>query len=543
MDTNHQKLFKVNTNNCKINTYSLVVLFAAMAFMFTACIKDKEAEGGAPDRLFRPTIKGSLKADGNYINATWEKIADAVTYTVQLSRDTFKTIDRTVTLDTTSVLFNNLMWDKLYQLQVRANAADSTKSSKFGSLGVIKTAKFPSILKPFTNATDEAILVSWTTSGAPVTSIKVLKMDSTLVKDVALTPTDVAAEYKVIAGLASSTSFIVELFSGTALRGYDTYTTKAPEAGIVIDLRNITGRPSVLSDTIPIIPSGSTVLLKRGDTYNISSAISLSKSIVIKSGNDVLISSPANIYFTSNFNFAAGAVIDSIVFNDLHMYSDNYGSRYVFNTTSNATVGKMKFLNSKMEIFRGITRLQSGTATVSNYIVDNCVIDSIAGYGIITVDNTTVKADNISVTNSTIYKAEKFITSSKQTAGSSSVIVSNCTFNETIIGSNILIDYGSFNVTSGITVSNCIFGIVKGGGTTQRDVKTGTTTPINATNNYRTSDYVSAGAANDLSPVITYPKPSIQLWKNPLGGDFNYLDTSFPGAPGKPSPAGDPRWK
>lgn len=541
MDINHQKLFKVNTNNCKINGYALVVLFAT-AFMFTACIKDKQAEGGAPDRLFRPTVKGTLKADGNYIAATWEKVATAVSYTVQLSKDTFKTIDRTVTVDTTAVLLQNLLWDKLYQLQVRANAPDSTKSSKFGSLGAIKTPKFPSILQPFnpnSDATDEAVKVSWITSGTAVTSIKVLKPDSSLVKDVTLTPTDITNQYRIITGLASSTSYIIELFSGSTLRGYDTYTTKQQLTGTIIDLRNIDGRPSVLSDTLPSIPSGSTVLLKRGQTYNISSAVLLDKSVVIRSGDDLSVSSQASLYFTSNFNFTAGAVIDSIVFNDVYMRSDNYGSRYIFNTTNSATVGKMKFMNSKMEIFRGITRLQSGTTTVNNYIIDNCVIDSISNYGILTVDNTTVKADNISITNSTIYRAERFVTSTKQTAGSSSVTVSNCTFNEILTGSNILIDYGSFNVTGGINVSNCIFGVVKAGGTTQRDVRAGSSTTINGTNNYRTSDYVSAGATNDLPSVITYTKSSTQLWQDPLNGNFKIIDLAFPGK----SSAGDLEWR
>jgi hypothetical protein len=176
---------------------------------------------------------------------------------------------------------------------------------------------------------------------------------------------------------------------------------------------------------------------------------------------------------------------------------------------------------------------------VNNYIVDNCVIDSIAGYGILTVDNTTVKADNISITNSTIYKAEKFITSSKQTAGSSSVIVANCTFNETLVGTNILIDYGSFNVTNGINVSNCIFGIVKGGGTTQRDVRAGASTTINAPNCYRTADYISAGAANDFPSVTTYPKSSTQLWQDPINGNFKIIDGTFPGR----TNTGDPRWR
>lgn len=541
MDINHQKSLKVNTSNCKINKYALVA-FVASVFMFTACIKDKQAEGGAPDRLFRPTIKGSLSAEGNYIVAAWEKVANAVSYTVRLSKDTFKTVDRSITLDTSAVLINDLLWDKLYQVQVRANAADTTKSSKFGNLGAIKTPKFPSILQAFNpngDATDEAINVKWTTSGAPVTSIKVLRLDSSLVKDVVLTPADVINQYKIITGLASSTSFIVELFSGTTLRGYDTYITKAPLTGTIVDLRGIEGRPSVLSDTLATIPSGSIVLLKRGQTYNISSAVSLNKSVVIRSGDDLSVSTQANIFFTSNFNFTAGAVIDSIEFNDVYMRSDNYGSRYVFNTTASATVGKIKFMNSKIEIFRGIVRLQSGTTTVSNFIVNNCVLDSLSNYGVLTVDNTTVKADNISITNSTIYKAERFITSSKQTTGSSSVTVSNCTFNETLTGSNILIDYGSFNVTSGINVSNCIFGTVKAGGTTQRDVRANAATTINAPNTYRTSDYVSAGVANDLPGVTTYPKSSTQLWQDPVNGNFKIIDNTFPGR----TNTGDPRWR
>jgi hypothetical protein len=187
---------------------------------------------------------------------------------------------------------------------------------------------------------------------------------------------------------------------------------------------------------------------------------------------------------------------------------------------------------------RGVVRTQSQPAIIGTYMINNCIIDSIAGYGIITVDVASSKVDNIIIQNSTIYKAEKFITSSKPTAGSVSVLVSNCTFNEMITGSNAYIDYGSMNVTNGVTVSNCIFGVGKGGSTTLRDIKIGSGSSVNASNNYRTSDYISSGT-NDFPNITTYPKPSTQLWKDPVNGDFTIIDSGFPGK----SNSGDTEWR
>ena len=441
----------------------LIFALTIMILTLSACKKTEQLTG--PDRLFRPVLKEALASEGNWIAVSWEPIKDAVSYTVEVSKDSFHTIISSATVDTTYHLFDNLKWEQLYQVQVKANAKDSSKSSKFSNLGSIKTPKFPTILNTpgLSDLTDNAVKVSWTNSGATVTSVKILKTsDSSVVKQVNLTSTDITNQYRIVSGLSGSTGYTIFLYSGSSVRGWADFMTKAPYAGTVIDLRGIAGRPSVLSDTLPSIPSGSTVLLDRSQIYNISSTTNLDKSLGITSGADLIVSTQANIYFTSNFNFTANAVIDSIEFNDVHMYSDNYGSRYVFNTTNGATVGKLKFVNSKVEIFRGIVRLQSGATTVNNYIVNNCVIDSISGYGLIQVDNATCKADNIVITNSTIYKAEKVITSTKQASGSTSVLISNCTFNEVITGSNTYIDYGSTNVTNGITVSNCIFGIGKG---------------------------------------------------------------------------------
>ena len=513
------------------------IIFAVIIVCFAvAC---KKTEQFAPSRLFRPVISGQLVADSNTIVAAWQKIAGAKSYILQVSRDTFRTIDVTMNVDTNVVEIKRLLFNQTYQLQVQALAPDSAFNSRWSFLGSIKTLS--SILKEpaIDDITFNSVRVRWTNKGAPVSSIKIIKTDDgTVAADVMLTPADITSEFKIVSGLQAETRYTIQLFSGSDMRGDVLFTTKAPFSGIVVDLTGITGRPSVLTDTLSLIPAGSTVLLKRGETYTVASTTNLSKSVIIMSGPDLSTPDPAKIFFTSNFNFVAGSTIDSIEFNGVHMYSDNYASRYVFNTTASANVGKIKFMNSRVEIFRGVCRLQSGTTTISNFIIDNSIVDSIAGYGVLTIGSASTKVENISITNSTIYKVEKFISAS---SSSTSVLVDACTFNEAPQGNNsYYIDYGTGNtVTNGITVTNCIFGVGKAnpGTNSVRGYRASSATVMNSGNNYRTADYVSGG--NDFPNITTSNRTSTLLWVDPKNGDFTIADNTFPGRVN----AGDPRWR
>src|SRR5687767_8835453 len=165
---------------------TLFILMTA-AMLWGAC---KKTDNLQQVRLFRPVIAGELVADSNAILVSWQAIKAATSYTVQLSRDTFRTIDVSMkVVDTNKVLIQNLKWDQLYQVQVRAEAADTQFNSRFSNLGAIKTPKFPTILNSpgLSDVTDEAIRFSWTNSEAPVTSIKILlASDSSLVREVPL---------------------------------------------------------------------------------------------------------------------------------------------------------------------------------------------------------------------------------------------------------------------------------------------------------------------------------------------------------------------
>jgi hypothetical protein len=526
----------VQTN--KTSYRNLLVACSVILFAFAAC---KKTEDFAQVRLFRPVVK-TLESEGNWVRATWQPIKDAKSYSVQISRDTFRTIDQSVVIDTNSVLFENLLWNQFYQVQVKAIATDTTFNSKISFLGSIKTPKFPTImLSPtISDVTDEAIKVRWVNSGAAVTSIKILKLsDSSLVRDVPLTTADAAAQFKVISGLASATTYVVYLYSGTTIRGWDNFTTKAPLSGSIIDLRGITGRPSVIIDTLPVIPAGSTIILKRGESYTISSTTNLSKAVKFISGSDLTIPGQALINLPSNFNVVASSVIDYVDFEDVYLKGTDYTAKYVFNISNACNIGRISFEGCHMEIFRGVCRLQSAVINVTDFKINNCTIDSVSNYGVVNVDNVNCKIDNISITNSTIYKTEKVVTSKQN---STSVLINNCTFNECVLGnstSSFIVDYNTLNVANGVTISNCIFGVGKpnAGNVTVRDIRVGATTIVNATNNYYTSD--RNVSALPVPFVNIYPNPATTLFLDPFNGDFKINDATFAGK----NTSGDPRWR
>lgn len=529
-----------NTNKTMMKKifYGLV----AIVMVAVAC-NEKDDLGEAP-RLFRPVVKEALESNGNWIKASWQPVTGAASYNLQISKDTFRTLTANIVTDTNVVTVENLLWDRLYQVQVKAIAKDTTHNSRMASLGAIKTARFPSILNvPLpSEVNDNSVKVSWRNEGAAVTNIKILKgSDSSVVRDVAITALDITNKYRIVSGLSQTTSYIIFLYSGTTVRGWADFITSASLSGNLIDLREITGRPSVLQDTIAIIPSGSKILLKRGETYNISTTVNLNKSLSFLAGSDLLVPDQPVITMPSNFNITAGSTIDSIVFADVTLRGTDYASKYVFNINTACTIGKIRFESCLAEIFRGVLRTQASPAMIGSFEVEKCVMDSLAGYGVITVDVATSKCDKISLRNSTFYKAEKIITSRNN---STTVIVENCTFNEAPRGGNYFIDYSTSptnEVTQPISFKNNILGSGKSnaGVYDVRGWRAGTNSSIDVSATYTTSDFLSTNPTGQLPNLIPYAQPSTVIWQSPYTGNFKIVDGSFPGK----STSGDPRWR
>jgi hypothetical protein len=517
----------------------LVGMLAGLVLL-TACEPEEELLG--PDRLFRPVIKGELVSEGNWLLATWYPVKSALNYKVELSQDTFKTILASQLVDTSRVLFEDLLWDAPYQVRVQANAPDTEKNSGLALLGYKRTAKFPTILTAASpskdDVTDGAIRVKWTNSGAPATRLKVFRSaDQVLVREISLTETDLTRGYRDVSGLKGNTSYTIYIYSGETNRGWETYTTKEPLVGNIVDLRGILARPSVLLDTLPAVPAGSIILLNKGETYNISSATALDKSLTFMSGSDFDVTTPATLYFTSNFDFAAGSNMEYLSFKDLILRGSDATAKYVFNATNGATVGTLSFESCRAEAFRGLVRLR-GNSTISEFLVDNSVLRDIRGYGVLTVDDVNAKVNNIIVRNSSVYNAEKLITS-RQSANA--VRIENCTINEAPLGGNYLVDFNAMEVSGGITISNSIFGVgkSKSGDILVRGYRAAAGTNVFVSNVYTTSDYALAlSAAGTFPGTESYSKPAADVLA--IDAVHFYLTIKDAGFPGKAS-AGDPR--
>ncbi|MDB5252890.1 MAG: hypothetical protein JWP27_2059 [Flaviaesturariibacter sp.] len=524
-----------------INLLWVLLAFAGM----TACHKEPSTEFNQI-RMFKP---GDIKVTSAETQAVLEwspslfTTGRAVKYTVELSQDsTFQVGVTSRIVDTSKITYTDaeLAVRQKYYARVKANAYDNIPESgwvRSAAFGISGEQIFLPVLS--TDIIDNAVLLKWRTTPALVKIVITPATGAAIT--IPLTPTDITNEKKLISGLQPSTLYSAEIFDATRSKGFLTFTTKAALTGNLIDLRGITGRPSVLTDTLATIAAGSTVVLRRGETYIVSATANLSKAVKIISGSDLTNPAQATIEMPSNFNIVAGSNIDYIDFEDVYLKGTDYASKYVFNVSNACTIGRISFESCRAEFFRGVARLQTAVINVTDFKVNNCIMDSISNYGIINVDNVNCKVANIALTNSTIYKAEKVVTSRQN---STSVLIDACTFNEAPWGgsTNYLVDYstsGTNTVSGGITIKNCIFGIAKpnGGNVTTRGIRTNAATPIIATNNYKTTDYLSAG--NDIPNLIPYNGSMLTLWQSPLTGNFKIIDNSFAGK----ATTGDPRWR
>jgi hypothetical protein len=537
----------------KIITKHIFFWLIAVAVLFMgACTKTPSENPYI--RLFKPVVATAPAVTGNQILFTWSKIIGTDKYKIDISRDTtFTTIDKTVKVgkDTAAVTFSNLLWDTGYRIRLQALSSDPTMSSKYTWVDV-KTGKFPTILvTPTVNDyTDYSVVVKWINTGATATSINVSKTNGTLVKTVTLAAGDITNGFKEIQGLTGSTTYVITIFSGTTLRGTQNYTTTAtPNFGsaTVIDLRSITGRPTLLTDTMALALTNTVYILRRSETYTCNTAtMTLTKSIKVMCLPGL--GGQAQLNYLNETDISGP--IDSIKFKDVSisgLKTDLISKvSYMFNTTGSFTclVGIISLENCNVKSFgNAIVRLQSGAApwgVVNKVYVNNCVISDIgiaSGYGIFHAANGSANGNKINdfeMQSSTCYNFGKGILVNSMN-NSANTLVNNCTFNDGMLGANYFMDFGTYNVTT-VNINNSLFGKTKDP-LLSRGVRAGTTTTINTNNNYNTTDFVVT--TNPIPALNAYSGLSTDLWTDPTNGIFTFKATSFAGK----TNTGDPRWR
>ncbi|MCH5600218.1 DUF4957 domain-containing protein [Niabella ginsengisoli] len=472
-------------------------------------------------------------------------------YKVELSIDSFKTISNTLEVaDTTGATIEDLLWEQLYQVRVTAiHPSDPSKNSKPALFGEVKTPRFPTIVEtPVSSDVGwTKILFKWRNEGDPVTTLKLLKSDATVLSTITLTPTDISNGYLLISDLEAGTSYRIELYSGLIFRGGNDYTTKEEISGEVVDLQNEDPSSVNLSNVVENAVAGTTIILKRGGKYEISSALNISKTLTIMSGSDPLVAAKATIGIIgiSNFNITGGSNISKLSFVDLELYSNDGGGKYIFNPSGiTANIDELIFDNCIIHDVRGVTRFR-GAIIIGQYTIENSIVYNIGGYGVITVDDATATVNNISFNNSTMYNIDKLITSKNNSSGK--IILSNSTFYNTVLSPNFIIDYNGTTLypQGGVEFSNIILGRAKGTNANPptydiRGIRVNAATILTSSNNFTTSDFAWRIDVSAMLPDYTgYNKTSTDIFADPANANFTIKDNGFPGK----TTAGDPRWR
>lgn len=544
-----------------IQTFLFILLGV---LMFSACEKDDEAFERT--RLFRPVLnQGGLYSVGNTIIINMGSFKDASQYTVEISRDTFQTVDYTIETDTSYIEVNQdligeeLLWNTIYQVRAKAHAEDSQYDSEIAELGNVRTQRFPSIINipESFDVIDTAARVTWEIAGAPVTGIQVfsatdLQLNNPLFEERPVTQVERDSAEVIVGGLEPETEYQIAIYSEEELRGWVRYTTLPmdvdPNDPNVIDIREDED-PNAVSNAVSSAPDGAIILVKKGVEYDFPDD-NLNKSITIRAAYGFG-EKKAQLYTTGNWDIDDNSNIDHIRFINLELRGEDYSGDYVFNPNrENVYVGEVLFENCKIVSFRGIMRIRT-SVVVDRYRIRNSIVDTIGGYGIITTDTDpsdppTARVNHIELVNSTFNHIDTGVQSRNN---SESILIENSTFANFINTGGRFFRYrggeGNNNVTDGITIRNSIFGhswdLSGEGSYGIQGIGDGLENTIFSIDNVWSTTNFSFRDGTEIPgfPVGNYSGTQEDLWIDPMNNNFNFKDRSFGGR----TNAGDPRWR
>jgi hypothetical protein len=543
-----------------IITYSkiLIVLSLSVMSIFLAC----ETEETYPrTRLFQPVLNEDLFSVENTIIVNLGNLKEATGYFIEVSRDSFETVEYSLEIDTSFVILNEetlgeeLLWFTIYQVRVTAYADDSEYNSLPSFLGSVRTQKYPSNMYTPTNfdVLDTRAKVYWEPAGDPITKIKIffgndLRLQTPLLT-LNLTQEQIDANLVIISGLQPSSTYQIAIYSGDVLRGWELYTTKEAlvSGDNVVNLTGIDSSVIYLRHRLTAVDDGSIIVLEGGKTY-MAAGFEFNKSISFISGYSFVPALPV-IDCSSNFNLREGSNVGYVTFKDIELTAseDGFNARYVLNIDKSGTLGELRFESCIIRTLRGICRMKDGAGTLESYTISDCQIDSIRDYGLLTVDVTSWQCNDILIENSTISKTVAFIQSRNN---SNTLKIDGCTVNESPQTGRRMFRYrevGQDDVLNGISISNTIWGHawdVANEGIYLIDAYDGlANTTFILSNNYATSEFGFdiEGGKDAIAgfPSVTYPGLVTDLWTDPYNAVFEFKDPGFSGK----GDSGDPRWR
>lgn len=546
----------------KLHIVRKTLILGFVILLFAGCKEDEEVHPRT--RLFKPVLaQNQLIANNNTIIVNISREVGALSYQIEVSRDTFNTIDYSFEVDTSyfvideSLIGEELFWNTIYQVRAQAYADNPQYNSLKSELGNVRTEKFPSnLLVPASNdVIDTKAKVKWQPIGDAVDEIRIYNANDFRLERpvliISVSAEENTAGEKIVTNLLPETGYQIAIYSNGVLRGWENYSTLASKfdksAPNVIDLSESID-PDAVSAAYDQAQDGDVIIMKKGVTYNFPTSRA-NKSITFV-GDLGFEENKAGFYTTGNWNVEEGSMIDHIRFIDLELAGEDFGGDYIINPSGFATetrVNEFTIEDCYVHDFRGIVRIRN-QMFIDNYNIRNTVVHTIGGYGIITCDTDgdgQAAVGNVTLENSTFSHVIMGIQTRQNVQ---SVTIDGCTFyNFPESGRQIFRFRGADGfdeAINGISISNSIFGH-------SWDQSLSENYEINAidglsesnfsiTNVYATSEFaVRAGDEIPGLPTAVYSGADADLWADPENWDFNFKDTGFSGR----TDSGDPRWR
>ena len=551
--------------NMKKKSIYLLSAFAALSLSFTSCSDD---DAPVMSRLFRPIFNDVVAGlDANNVpNLTmkWDNYSNANQYVVKVV-NTNGTDSATVETDTTVVTIGNLAYDQDYNVHIVAKNTNTGAESKVYTV-VATTLDYPTQLKTVssTNIIDTQARIMWnTTSGDEAVKYDqlVLKLadDESVVAEYNLTEEDQAVGEHIFKNLEPSTEYRIEAYEAGQYRGKRLFKTTAPEnyTGNVVDLRGMDDDTAYkflstesVDSIIALYPDQDiTFVFEGGQTYRLPTLVLPSTTGKILFTTGLTLAGNTKFAVTGNFDVAAGASVGGLELQKIEFTDDpskqktssNFGGTYLFNLGGkNSYLGEVNIHDCSIKYKRGLCRVKEA-AVIDNFIIDNCILDSIGGYGLTNADNAAAEIRNVKITNSTLSNIAVGLAATKG-PNPVTVTIENCTFAYCIQKGKYFIDFNK-KAAKSIKISNCLFGV--SGATTKALAPLmawrGKTAP-QTIDLFFTKD-VEWAANEDGSPVSMFDGTVISTdmagtFKSPLTSDFTIINsTDF-----KISKPGDQRW-
>ena len=543
-----------------INFRKLILISSIFTLFFTSCKQDEDFL--LADRLFRPIVKTST-ISGTWIKIEWDKYKGAKSYELELSTDTFKTILRSNRTDSTRFTFTNLEFDTKYQIRYRSVgdsivASGDTIRSAY-SIVNLATIDYPTYLKTPESADiiDKSIRVKWNVTSLVYTRFDIMVSKDSVYKSVTISANENATGEKIISGLQPTTTYYVKIFDETGYKGKKVIKTVSSQVfeGDVVDLRDLTDDIALnklsqlyFDSLATVYPNGFNLILSGGTKYKVPT-INMPVSVNIVTG--LSFKGKAVMAVNGSIGVKAATTVPSIKMEKLFFTEGtdagklrtdaNFGGTYLFNLNqANGNVDNVVIENCEIKYKRGAFRIQT-TSTVGLLTINNCIFDSIGGYGIVNLDNAGAMVTDLVLKNSTFLHYDGYLCRNiKSTVQPNSIKVENITSCFAPASGRYFFELTDRTYPGGIILKNSIFGSVKDAATTVNGLRSASTN-VTVDNCFKTSDLVWAVAVGATAP--TFPidctelgKTSAEIFADPATGNYKVSLSSLV------NKAGDPRW-